>query len=673
MMALVGCAGSVWAQAPVLHHEATVVLVPSEHALRVEITTTVPAGVDTLRINGALLRSYVERGDESAHFEIGPPEAGPPSEELRALATLGEPEYTMAYVGSLYESTDGVVFSRENVGREISGTIGEEGAYLAASTGWLPLADGAMATHRLTVVVPAGWECVTQGRRVSREEVNGRVRTVWEALNPSDGMTLVAGPYTVVERLHGDVTMSTYFLGDEPRLVETYLERTAAYLDMYEEMIGPYPYAKFATVENWFPTGYGMPSWTLLGSQVLRLPFIPYTSFGHEICHNWWGNSMFVDESGGNWCEGLTVWCADYHYKELESDAEAREYRRNTLKDYAAYVHSGRDIPLAEFRERHSGATRAVGYGKALMVYHMLDRMIGRPLFLEGLREAWSVNLFREADWDDVFAAFARVSRRDLGAFRDQWLHRTGAPLITLADARRDGDDVVVTLRQEEPAWAVDVPVVLYGSGVAEERVVTLDGPEAVFTFEAPAALSVAVDPDYHVFRRLHAAEIEPTLRQVLGAGRTVFALPPGDDPLAAAARDFAAGFAETDAPETLPAGAEPPADAAVVHVNPDAAALKALLPPGVQVAGSTAFVQGRRLSLNDIDLVMAVARPGAAEATDLVVLSRDARRLGGLARRLGHYGKYSYLEFPAGRGSVGKGNWETADSPLRRELAAVR
>ena len=60
-------------------------------------------------------------------------------------------------------------------------------------------------------------------------------------------------------------------------------------------------------------------SYTLLGGQVLRLPFIPYTSFGHEIAHNWWGNSVFVDTDEGNWCEGLTVYCADYHYKELES------------------------------------------------------------------------------------------------------------------------------------------------------------------------------------------------------------------------------------------------------------------------------------------------------------------------------------------------------------------
>ena len=116
---------------------------------------------------------------------------------------------------------------------------------------------------------------------------------------------------------------------------------------MYEEMIGPYPYGKFATVENWFPTGYGMPSWTLLGGTVMRLPFIPYTSFGHEIAHNWWGNSVFVDRRGGQLVRGATTYCADYHYKELESPAAAREYRRNLLKDYAAYVRDpAKDFPL---------------------------------------------------------------------------------------------------------------------------------------------------------------------------------------------------------------------------------------------------------------------------------------------------------------------------------------
>ena len=70
---------------------------------------------------------------------------------------------------------------------------------------------------------------------------------------------------------------------------------TAQYLEMYRQLIGPYPFAKFALVENFWETGYGMPSFTLLGPQVIRFPFILHSSYPHEILHNWWGNSVFVD------------------------------------------------------------------------------------------------------------------------------------------------------------------------------------------------------------------------------------------------------------------------------------------------------------------------------------------------------------------------------------------
>ena len=50
--------------------------------------------------------------------------------------------------------------------------------------------------------------------------------------------------------IRAGLTSYTFFLEDEPRLRDTYFERTRTYIEMYEEMIGPYPYAKFATVEN---------------------------------------------------------------------------------------------------------------------------------------------------------------------------------------------------------------------------------------------------------------------------------------------------------------------------------------------------------------------------------------------------------------------------------------
>src|SRR5919201_253633 len=152
-------------------------------------------------------------------------------------------------------------------------------------------------------------------------------------------------------------------------LARKYLDATAQYLALYNALLGPYPYAKFALVENSWESGYGMPSFTLLGSKVLRLPFIVSSSYPHEILHNWWGNGVFVDARQGNWAEGLTAYLADYLIQEQRGSATS--YRRATLQKYTDYVATHSDMPLTAFRVRHNAASAAIGYGKALMVFHM--------------------------------------------------------------------------------------------------------------------------------------------------------------------------------------------------------------------------------------------------------------------------------------------------------------
>ena len=169
----------------------------------------------------------------------------------------------------------------------------------------------------------------------------------------------------------GEIPVSTYFYPQSRQFAATYLQAATGYLDLYQPLFGPYPFDKFAVVENFFPTGYGYPSWTLLGSSVVALPFIVETSLGHEIAHCWWGNGVWVDYTRGNWSEGLTTYVADHLYKERQSPEEAREYRLKILRDYAALVTEENDFPLAEFISRSTAAEQAIGYGKAAMVFHM--------------------------------------------------------------------------------------------------------------------------------------------------------------------------------------------------------------------------------------------------------------------------------------------------------------
>jgi aminopeptidase N len=309
-----------------------------------------------------------------------------------------------------------------------------------------------------------------------------------------------------------------------------------------------------------------------------------------------------------------------------------------------------------------------------MMVFHMVERTIGGEPFGQALRDVYRDHRFQRAAWADFFAAFTAVSNRDFTAFQEQWLTRPGAPMIRLTAAERRGDDVRFNLEQDQPVYDLLVPVVITTPAGEQEREVELRTTAQAYSLTVPAASRLAIDPDYHLFRRLHPQEIEATVRQVLAEDVPLFVLPPGDEQMIAAARRFAVTFSGNETPMVVEGG-HPPADVRAgsatdgVLLDPPPEVLREWLPAGVTVAGDLLFIEGLRYDLRQNDAVLAVPHPHDPGATYLIVLCRSPGRLEGLANRLGHYGKYSWLVFPAGRGQVTRGNWQPVGSPLVAEL----
>src|SRR4029077_5419632 len=248
----------------------------------------------------------------------------------------------------------------------------------------------------------------------------------WSVATPTEEVHLIAAPFTEYSRDAGAVKAFAFLRKPDQALAERYLEATAQYLEMYNRLLGPYPYSKFALVENFWETGYGMPSFTLLGEQVIRFPFILHSSYPHELLHNWWGNGVFVDGAGGNWCEGLTAYLADHLI--AEQRGQGAEHRRAILQRVTDYVTPENDFPLSRFQSRHNAATEAVGYGKAAMVWNMLRQKVGDAQFIKALQRFYPDNRFRLASYDDLRMSFEAVSGLDLRAFFDQWIRDVGTP-----------------------------------------------------------------------------------------------------------------------------------------------------------------------------------------------------------------------------------------------------
>lgn len=375
--------------------------------------------------------------------------------------------------------------------------------------------------YNLSVTLPENFIAVSESETVSIEKHPGRTTFNFHFKKPLDGLHLAASTnYTVKKERHEGIDIEAYFFKEDAVLADTYINYTKKYLSMYAKMLTPYPYKRFAIVENISPTGYSMPTFTLLGREVVKLPFIVKTSLGHEILHQWFGNSIYIDYSHGNWAEGITNYLADHHYADLDNRGKA--YRKQILINYQAYVNADNVMPLTSFLSRANKAQAAIGYGKAAMMFHMLRERFGDRLFFDSLRELIRNNTFRMASWHDIQRAFEKTTGKNLYDFFGQWLNRGDIPNLEIEDAELKVEGGQLTLRfrilQNGEPFRLRLPVIIKTAQGETTRVIDLTAgtKEVVMNLDAPPT-EVLIDGDYSIMRTLDRAEQPPVLADIMG------------------------------------------------------------------------------------------------------------------------------------------------------------
>lgn len=532
------------------------------------------------------------------------------------------------------------------------------GSYLAAASAWHLTVPGLAATYRLTMTLPDPQKAIVPGRLIEEVSTAGHYRAVFTSEIPAEGIVLIAGPFSINEQRHGDIVLRTYFTPGLENLSGDYLESTAGYMDHFQKVIGDYPFSSFAIVSGPLPVGLGFAGMTYIGERVLRLPFIRFTSLGHEVLHNWWGSGVKIDYQNGNWAEGLTTFMADYAFGKKRGQDNGKQIRTGWLRDYAA-LPPMRDHAVRTFISRRHDAAQIIGYNKVAFIFHMLERKIGKPDFARGIRDFWSRHKFSTAGWSEIRAAFAQSSGQDLDVFFAQWVDRSGAPRLVLSDIERTRDLISLTLSQPDLAYSLEVPIRLVTTNGEEVFQASIDG--AASRIELPLSalpLSLSVDPDFDIFRRLGAGEAPPILRDTTLNTDTVVTYVGADPKMEATSRELAIRLLDG-----------PP-----VFGENSAAALaqKPLLIIGTGAEVSQ-YLEQRNLPSTPKNLIArGSARVWAWRWRDaegnqhplLVVEAADNKALRSLLRPLPHYGRRGYLVFNGSR-MTDDGLWPTAAGPL--------
>lgn len=573
-------------------------------------------------------------------------------------------EFSITYNGTIKSELKQSVENYQRGFAESAGIISETGVYLAGSTYWIPQFDDCLVSFDISTKLPEKWTSISQGDI----SMSGGVER-WICTQPQEEIFLIAGKFfTFSSKLNNGVMVMSYLRNKDDEIANKYISATEQYMDMYENLIGKYPYSKFALVENFWETGYGMPSFTLLGEKIIRMPFILYSSYPHELLHNWWGNSVYVDRNKGNWCEGLTAYLADYLLKEQKH--QGAEYRRTTLQKYSDFVSTQSDFPLSKFTSRYNSSSEVVGYGKSMMMFHMLRNEIGDHDFKEGLKDFYLNNKFKNASFSDIEKSMSKVSKKDLNNFFNQWVNNTGAPEIKLKTAKKGADGKIIEIELEEMQgdffFPVKVPVVVTTTNGIQKFDVSMDKPLVSKVLKLDSEpLKIDIDPFFDVFRKVNPDEVPPALSKIYGTSENLIILPSNADELELQIyKDFVKQWIDNDKK-----------DYNIIFdnesIDKNFKGVKWIIgEDNIYINEVTENLKRYNSDIDfrskDKDFIFTFFDKSDHNRQNIFLSLHNSKSIEGLVRKLPHYSKYSYLAFYGDEPvNVIKGQWNVLLSPM--------
>ncbi len=311
-----------------------------------------------------------------------------------------------------------------------------------------------------------------------------------------------------------DIKIEIYLYKKHKNLSEKYIKKIKEYIKLYENLIGKYPYKKFALIESSSPVGYSMPTYTVIGSMIIDKEFVLNRSLAHEILHQWFGESVQTDPKSGNWSEGLVSYLSDYLLNEKKG--KVLSYRKNILHEYPLFVNSKKEIPISDFKSRKDKASMLIGYSKSSFIFHMIRKELGDKLFFEKIREFYKKYAFKKASLKDICSVFQTKLCK--------WFYKKGIAKIEAKNIKtsfEDGKfvisfDILQKTKEDYPLY-IDITVTTSNKSIYKK--VFIEKSKTHISIESKEKpLFLTLDPNIDTFRKLSLKEEFKTIANIFAS-----------------------------------------------------------------------------------------------------------------------------------------------------------
>ncbi|HOM65020.1 MAG TPA: M1 family metallopeptidase [Ignavibacteriales bacterium] len=291
---------------------------------------------------------------------------------------------------------------------------------------WLACFDNNIDKFNLymTIEVDTPYIAVSNGKLVSQHTHNGKNIFQWKTYHPIVPylVSIYAAKYYVfadsVKLLNGTYLPLIYYsYKNNEKLARKFLEDHKGYFHLFENLFGPYPFYKekyaFADI-NW--NGGAIENQTISGIGEIFMSDTRQAQemLIHELSHQWWGNSVTIDNWNDIWLnEGLARY----------SEALAVEYF-SSIQDYKNFM---KDMIFPFYGRLASPGDNLFSllvYDKGAWIFHMLRQSLGDEMFFDFLKSYYNQFKYQTVNTKQFKAFLENFTSKNFDRFFDDWIYK---------------------------------------------------------------------------------------------------------------------------------------------------------------------------------------------------------------------------------------------------------
>jgi hypothetical protein len=282
-----------------------------------------------------------------------------------------------------------------------------------------------IAFYAVEITAPADLALVASGVAAERETLADGSQRVLFLTGPMRDFTFSLGNFESKTRRAGAVTVNVWVLADHLDDANTILSAAKIQMELFEELVGPYPYTELDIVDA--PGAYGgieYPGLVYVGTLGSTWVIEPTV---HEVAHQWFYGIIGDDQLREPWLdEAAATYAEALYYERAFGIGRATGFLSNLRAFLRSFTNAELPIGLAVGDYPTETDYGVIVYSKGALFFEALRIELGDRTFFEFLSTFYQQHRYEIVTSADFQGGAEAVCGCDLQDLFDLWVYEGG-------------------------------------------------------------------------------------------------------------------------------------------------------------------------------------------------------------------------------------------------------